>query len=236
LSKILDIREYDVHYQIRAQIDSELRISYWYHVELDGPLLTRFRCDKENHDKAQIRVLAFDIETTKQPLRFPDAKFDQIMMISYIIDGSGFLITNREIVSQDVEDFEYAPREDYDVGLFKVFNEPDERSLIRKFFAHIQETKPTVFTSFNGDKFDWPFIQQRAEHHHLSMEKEIGIFYFEAGEGEYTGRFSSHLDCLYWVKRDAFLPQGSHGLKAVTKAKLGYDPVELDPEKMTPYA
>ena len=40
------------------------------------------------------------------------------------------------------------------------------------------------------------------------------------------------MDCLYWVKRDAYLPQGSHGLKAVTKAKLGYDPIEVEPELM----
>lgn len=32
-------------------------------------------------------VLAFDIETTKLPLKFPDADTDQIMMISYMIDG-----------------------------------------------------------------------------------------------------------------------------------------------------
>lgn len=32
-------------------------------------------------------VLAFDIETTKLPLKFPDATTDQIMMISYMIDG-----------------------------------------------------------------------------------------------------------------------------------------------------
>ncbi len=32
-------------------------------------------------------VLAFDIETTKLPLKFPDAETDQIMMISYMIDG-----------------------------------------------------------------------------------------------------------------------------------------------------
>ncbi|KAE9408422.1 DUF1744-domain-containing protein [Gymnopus androsaceus JB14] len=31
-------------------------------------------------------------------------------------------------------------------------------------------------------------------------------------------------------------PQGSQGLKAVTTAKLGYNPIELDPELMTPYA
>jgi DNA polymerase epsilon subunit 1 len=41
--------------------------------------------------------------------------------------------------------------------------------------------------------------------------------------------------CLHsWVKRDSYLPQGSQGLKAVTVAKLGYNPIELDPELMTP--
>ena len=32
-------------------------------------------------------MLAFDIETTKLPLKFPDSSIDQIMMISYMIDG-----------------------------------------------------------------------------------------------------------------------------------------------------
>ena len=50
---------------------------------------------RDDTDRAPLRVLAFDIETTKQPLKFPDVKFDEVMMISYIIDGSGFLITNR---------------------------------------------------------------------------------------------------------------------------------------------
>lgn len=102
--------------------------------------------------------MAFDIECTKLPLKFPDVKTDQIMMISYIIDSQGFLITNREHVGADVQDFEYAPKPEYDVGIFTVFNEPDERSLLRKFFDHILETKPAIFTTFNGDNFDWPFI------------------------------------------------------------------------------
>lgn len=38
--------------------------------------------------------------------------------------------------------------------------------------------------------------------------------------------------CGRWVKRDSYLPVGSHNLKAAAKAKLGYDPVELDPEEM----
>lgn len=46
----------------------------------------------------------------------------------------GFLICNREIVSQDVEDFEYTPRPEFE-GPFTVFNEPDEvRQFNQKIF------------------------------------------------------------------------------------------------------
>ena len=37
----------------------------------------------------------------------------------------GFLITNREIVSEDIEDFEFTPKPEYE-GPFTVFNEADE--------------------------------------------------------------------------------------------------------------
>ena len=39
----------------------------------------------------------------------------------------GYLICNREIISEDVEDFEYTPRPEFE-GPFIVFNEPDEVS------------------------------------------------------------------------------------------------------------
>ena len=42
---------------------------------------------KNKLDKADLRVMAFDIETTKATLKFPDPDFDQVMMISYIVDG-----------------------------------------------------------------------------------------------------------------------------------------------------
>lgn len=71
--------------------------------------------------------MAFDIETSKAPLKFPVKEIDQIMMISYMVDGQGYLITNREIVSEDIEDFEYTPKPEYE-GPFIIFNEPDEVS------------------------------------------------------------------------------------------------------------
>ena len=70
-------------------------------------------------------VMAYDIETTKLPLKFPDSASDQIMMISYMIDGQGYLVCNREVISEDVDDFEYTPRPEFE-GPFSVFNESDE--------------------------------------------------------------------------------------------------------------
>ena len=35
-----------------------------------------------------------------------------------------------------------------------------------------------------------------------------------------------------WVRHNSYLPQGLQGLKAVTNHKLGYNPVEVDPEDM----
>lgn len=49
-------------------------------------------------------------------------------------------------------------------------------------------------------------------------------------------RAAVHLDAFQWVKRDSYLPQGAQGLKSVTKYKLGYDPVEVDPEDMVRFA
>lgn len=99
-------------------------------------------------------ILAYDIETTKLPLKFPDSSIDQIMMISYMIDGKGFLITNREIVSEDVEDFDFTPKPEFP-GHFIIFNEPDEKAVIRRFFEHIIEVQPQVISTYNGDSFDW---------------------------------------------------------------------------------
>lgn len=178
-------------------------------------------------------VMAYDIETTKSPLKFPDSSVDKIMMISYMIDGQGFLITNREIVSQDIEDFEYTPKPEFP-GVFTIFNEENEKGVLGRFFEHIREEKPTVIATFNGDFFDWPFVDARAKFHGLDLYQEIG--FAKDSEDEYKSGHCAHMDCFRWVKRDSYLPQGSQGLKAVTTAKLGYNPLEIDPELMTPYA
>ncbi|KAF2278324.1 DUF1744-domain-containing protein [Westerdykella ornata] len=229
---IIDIREYDVPYHVRVAIDKDIRIGKWYTVEAKHGVTT-MTCIEERLTPADPVVMAYDIETTKLPLKFPDAVIDQIMMISYMIDGQGFLITNREIVSEDIADFEYTPKPEYE-GPFMIFNEPDEKAVLERFFEHIKEAKPTVMVTYNGDFFDWPFVEARASVLGIDMYQEIG--FRKNSEDVYQSDYCAHMDAFAWVNRDSYLPQGSRGLKAVTVAKLGYDPDELDPELMTPYA
>ncbi|KAJ3500777.1 hypothetical protein NLJ89_g9640 [Agrocybe chaxingu] len=229
---IIDAREFDVPYYLRVAIDVEIRVGLWYAVTFtEGQ--PSFALLPERVKRADPVVMAYDIETTKAPLKFPDQAIDQVMMISYMVDGQGYLITNREIVSEDIEDFEYTPKEGYE-GPFIIFNEPDEAATIKRFFSHIQEVKPTVMATFNGDFFDFPFLDARAKANGIDMFLETG--FTKDSEDEYKSRCCVHMDCFRWVKRDSYLPQGSQGLKAVTTAKLGYNPIELDPELMTPYA
>ena len=133
---IIDIREYDVPYYLRVSIDNDIRIGLWYTVTFPPPHLSHsphhpsqqptFTPLPHRIKRADPVVLAYDIETTKAPLKFPDPETgDQVMMISYMVDGQGYLIVNREIVGDDIEDFEYTPKEGYE-GPFVVFNEADE--------------------------------------------------------------------------------------------------------------
>ena len=60
-----------------------------------------------------------------------------LMLIFYYmcVYFQGYLITNREIVSQDIDDFEYTPRPEFE-GPIIVFNEPDEVTIAQQQIMH----------------------------------------------------------------------------------------------------
>lgn len=35
--------------------------------------------------------------------------------------------------------------------------------MIRRFFAHVAELRPQIIVTYNGDYFDWPFVDERAK-------------------------------------------------------------------------
>ncbi|PWA86582.1 DNA polymerase epsilon catalytic subunit A [Artemisia annua] len=46
-------------------------------------------------------------ETTKLPLKFPDAEYDSVMMIWCMVDGQGYLIISREQYTEEIASDSY---------------------------------------------------------------------------------------------------------------------------------
>lgn len=66
-----------------------------------------------------------------------------------------------------------------------------------RFFTHIQAVKPTVLATFNGDFFDFPFLDARARVHGISLYLETG--FQKDSEDEYKSRGCVHMDCFRLV-------------------------------------
>ena len=98
---ISDLREYDVKYHVRIAIDLDVYVGGWYEIHAEHGDVRMVQCDSSKYMNPVPKICAFDIETTKAPLKFPQPEFDQIYMISYMLDTRGFLIVNREIVTED---------------------------------------------------------------------------------------------------------------------------------------
>lgn len=77
LGAVEDVREYDVPFHIRYAIDAGIRVGNWYTVAAaEGTVTVTPRPDLIF--RGEPRVCAFDIETTKLPLHFPNAEHDQV--------------------------------------------------------------------------------------------------------------------------------------------------------------
>ena len=73
-----------------------------------------------------------------------------------------------QVVGEDIEDLEYSPKPEFS-GPFKVTNVVNEVALLRCWFDHMRAEKPGIYVTYNGDYFDWPFLEDRAAMHGISM-------------------------------------------------------------------
>ncbi|KAL0233672.1 hypothetical protein PCE1_002181 [Barthelona sp. PCE] len=231
---ISDVREFDIDYTIQYQTANDVHIGNWYQVE-DGdtydPLLVKMTTP-DRLVKPELEIFAYDIECMHQPYKFPNMDVDEIMCISIMMNHYGYLITNLETFSSPVNDFNYMNTD------FKLINCATEKECIQVFFDLLVKHKPQIIITYNGDGFDFPYIYRRCE--------VLGISYRDYGfrkkqmridddDFECLHTVAIHVDCFYWVKRDSYLPAGSHGLKAVTRKKLGYEPFELNANQMVEF-
>lgn len=99
---ITGIREYDVPYHSRVCIDTGLRAGKWFDLTVDDQFAIDIKPNQTKESMPDLKVLAYDIETSKDPLKFPDPEKDQVMMISLMYEGEAFLIINRGFCGNDV--------------------------------------------------------------------------------------------------------------------------------------
>ncbi|XP_026189746.1 uncharacterized protein LOC34618916 [Cyclospora cayetanensis] len=234
-----EIFEADVVYLTRCAIDLNIRCGRWYR-------LTRSSASSCSHAElhpletsasAPLGILAFDIECYKAPLKFPDKETDPIILISYMHNQQGYLLVNRSFLSANIPPFSFVPTTEFKgPGPFVVFNEADEKAVLKRFIAHVIKLQPQVIVTYNGDSFDLPYVLRRAQLNGLNLSGSLGLMVGPPDDAIVGAGPLIHLDCFKWVERDSYLPQGSRTLKAVCKAKLRFNPVEVDAEDMVPLA
>lgn len=68
---ITDIREYDVPYHCRVCIDSGIRAGKWFEIEVKDKFISKLALSNKK-SIPDLKVLAYDIETSKDPFKFPE--------------------------------------------------------------------------------------------------------------------------------------------------------------------
>ncbi len=96
LDYVIDMREFDVPYTMRVCIDLEIRVGAWFIVTPgNGQVGCQVEWQKDLLELCEPRIVAYDIECEKSPLKFPNAENDRIFMISYMTKDQGYLLINR---------------------------------------------------------------------------------------------------------------------------------------------
>lgn len=79
-------------------------------------VLSTFRIDSTSSQQSCSCSLCLYLPTPVVASYMAVAAVAQVFMISYMLDKRGYLIINREVVSEDVADFEYTPKPEYEGG------------------------------------------------------------------------------------------------------------------------
>ena len=74
--------------------------------------------------------------------------------------------------------------------------------MLEEFFRKIVTLSPHILATFNGDYFDFPFVEKRGEILGVDMLEKTGL-HKQFGDEFYLGKHMLHLDCFNWVQSEA---------------------------------
>jgi len=78
----------------------------------------------------------------------------------------------------------------------------NEQELLRRFWAHLGQVRPSLFITHNGLNFDLPFIKKRSVIHQVKPSMEINLAKFRTEPVYDTMAIWSNWDNRGWVKLD----------------------------------
>jgi DNA polymerase elongation subunit (family B) len=183
------------------------------------------------------RIWYFDIETRVLPGQgFPHADetpsaINMFQIYDNLLDK--IIILADENISK--EKLDYLMKKHPNL-VFKSF--PDEMSLFNAFIKMIQSLKPCIITAWNGNKFDFPYITNRAKMlgiyegnlslvNHATSTKNINKV---TNEVEYVTKWDGIylLDMMELYKKFTYTTQTSYSLENICKVELGEGEGKVD--------
>lgn len=94
---------------------------------------------------------------------------------------------------------------------------PDERELLRQFWARLAQVRPSLYITHNGLGFDLPFIKKRSIIHQVKPAVEIPLAKFRTEPVYDTMAIWSNWESRGWIKLDVL----ARALNVETKSGSG---------------
>jgi DNA polymerase I len=223
LKSVENIREHDIPFYRRYLIDNGLfpmntvevegKVLNSTHSSSGGKYLFEMHGEPKNleSDLDGLHMLSFNIEACN-PKGMPQVNEDPIIMISFS-SNHGF----QKVFSTKKSSLDF------------IETLPNEKELIIKFVETIQSEDPDIILGYNSDRFDFPYIKERAAK--LGVSLKLG---FDGSTLKITnnGRRNAtrikgriHIDLYSNMRRN--LPLEHHSLKRVYKEIFGKDKIDI---------
>lgn len=165
LKSVKDTREYDIPFEVRYLIDKGLYPMS--KVEIQGKVINQPSSNKAQVFEIQgesqqvksslpgFKILSFKIDICT-PQGVPRASEEPINIISFFSNQDFFKVFSTKKSSLDF-----------------VESVPNEEELLEKFMDTIQGENPHIILGYNSDKFDFPYLKERAGK--LGVKLNLGV-------------------------------------------------------------
>ncbi len=223
LSSVNDVREHDIPFYRRYLIDKGLIPMNL--VEVQGKCLNSKQFPQYNKtcifeiknqptfiesDLPEFNILSFNIEACN-PQGIPIVSEDPIIMISFS-SNHGF----RKVFSTKKSSSDF------------VVTVQTEKELLKKFVETIKSLNPDIITGYNSDKFDFPYIKDRANRLGVSLNLGVDgskLKFISAPKKAAIIKGRIHIDLYRIVRRH--LQLNSHTIQRVYQKLFEEDKIDI---------